>query len=126
MLMTQKKSVAVVVDEFGGTSGIVTMEDLVEEIFGEIEDEHDNNNYIAQQLPSGEYHISARLEIEKVNDMLDIELPESDDYLTVGGWILNEYQSFPKLNETIECGNWKVKVIKKTANKIEEILLSNK
>jgi CBS domain containing-hemolysin-like protein len=126
MLMTQKKSVAVVVDEFGGTSGIVTMEDLVEEIFGEKEDEHDNNNYIAQQLPSGEYHISARLEIEKVNDMLDIELPESDDYLTVGGWILNEYQSFPKLNETIECGNWKVKVIKKTANKIEEILLSNK
>jgi CBS domain containing-hemolysin-like protein len=126
MLMTQKKSVAVVVDEFGGTSGIVTMEDLVEEIFGEIEDEHDNNNYIAQQLPSGEYHISARLEIEKVNDMLDIELPESDDYLTVGGWILNEYQSFPKLNETIECGNWKVKVLKKTANKIEEILLSNK
>jgi CBS domain containing-hemolysin-like protein len=126
MLMTQKKSVAVVVDEFGGTSGIFTMEDLVEEIFGEIEDEHDNNNYIAQQLPSGEYHISARLEIEKVNDMLDIELPESDDYLTVGGWILNEYQSFPKLNETIECGNWKVKVIKKTANKIEEILLSNK
>lgn len=126
MLMAQKKSVAVVVDEFGGTSGIVTMEDLVEEIFGEIEDEHDNNNYIAQQLPSGEYHISARLEIEKVNDMLGIELPESDDYLTVGGWILNEYQSFPKLNETIECGNWKVKVIKKTANKIEEILLSNK
>lgn len=126
MLMSQKKSVAVVVDEFGGTSGIVTMEDLVEEIFGEIEDEHDNNKYIAQQLPSGEYHISARLEIEKANDILDIELPESDDYLTVGGWILNEYQSFPKLNETIECGNWKVKVIKKTANKIEEIILSHK
>lgn len=125
-LMSQKKSIAVVVDEFGGTSGIVTVEDLVEEIFGDIEDEHDNNNYIAKQLPTGEYHISARMEIEKVNDLLDIDLPESDDYLTVGGWILNEYQSFPKLNEVIQCGNWNVKVTKKTANKLEEILLSHK
>lgn len=125
-LMSQKKSIAVVVDEFGGTSGIVTVEDLVEEIFGDIEDEHDNNNYIAKQLPTGEYHISARMEIEKANDLLDIDLPESDDYLTVGGWILNEYQSFPKLNEVIQCGNWNVKVTKKTANKIEEILLSHK
>lgn len=125
-LMSQKKSIAVVVDEFGGTSGIVTVEDLVEEIFGDIEDEHDNNNYIAKQLPTGEYHISARMEIEKANDLLDIDLPESDDYLTVGGWILNEYQSFPKLNEVIQCGNWNIKVTKKTANKIEEILLSHK
>lgn len=124
MLMNQKKSIAVVVDEFGGTSGIVTMEDLVEEIFGEIEDEHDSNNYIAKQLPSGEYQISARMEIEKVNGLLDLDLPESDDYLTVGGWILNEYQSFPKLNEVIRCGNWKVKVTKKTASKIEEVILS--
>lgn len=123
MLMSQKKSIAVVVDEFGGTSGIVTVEDLVEEIFGEIEDEHDNNTYIAKQLPTGEYHVSARMEIEKVNDQLDINLPESDDYLTVGGWILNEYQSFPKLNEVIECSGWKVKVIKKTASKIEEVLI---
>lgn len=126
MLMGQKKSLAVVVDEFGGTSGIVTVEDLVEEIFGEIEDEHDTTKYIAKQLPSGEYHISARMEIEQANNFLDIDLPESDDYITVGGWILNEYQSFPKLNEIIECGNWKVKVIKKTANKIEEIVLSPK
>jgi CBS domain containing-hemolysin-like protein len=124
-LMAQKKSIAVVVDEFGGTSGIVTVEDLVEEIFGEIEDEHDSNKYIAKQLPSGEYHISARMEIEQVNDLLDIDLPESDDYLTVGGWILNEYQSFPKLNEVIKCGNWQVKVIKKTASKIEEVILSS-
>ncbi|MDE5561356.1 MAG: CBS domain-containing protein, partial [Bacteroidaceae bacterium] len=122
-LMSQKKSIAVVVDEFGGTSGIVTVEDLVEEIFGDIEDEHDTTTYTAKQLPTGEYHISARMEIEKVNDILGIDLPESDDYLTVGGWILNEYQSFPKLNEVICCGAWHVKVIKKTANKIEEVLL---
>ena len=126
MLMGQKKSIAVVVDEFGGTSGIVTVEDLVEEIFGEIEDEHDSNKYIAKQLPTGEYHISARLEIEKVNDLLNIDLPESDDYLTVGGWILNEYQSFPKLNEVIICRNWQVKVTKKTASKIEEVVISRK
>ena len=125
MLMGKKKSIAVVVDEFGGTSGIVTVEDLVEEIFGDIEDEHDNTNYIAKQRPTGEYHVSARMEIEKVNDLLDLDLPESDDYLTVGGWILNEYQSFPKLNEVIQCGNWNVKVIKKTASKIEEIILSH-
>lgn len=125
MLMNKKKSLAVVVDEFGGTSGIVTVEDLVEEIFGDIEDEHDNTNYIAKQLPTGEYHLSARMEIEKVNDLLDLDLPESDDYITIGGWILNEYQSFPKLNEVIRCGNWNVKVIKKTASKIEEILLSH-
>lgn len=125
MLMGKKKSIAVVVDEFGGTSGIVTVEDLVEEIFGDIEDEHDNNNYIAKQLPTGEFHVSARMEIEKVNDLLNLDLPESDDYITVGGWILNEYQSFPKLNEVIQCGSWNVKVIKKTASKIEEVLLSH-
>ncbi|MBQ5642801.1 MAG: HlyC/CorC family transporter [Bacteroidaceae bacterium] len=125
MLMGKKKSIAVVVDEFGGTSGIVTVEDLVEEIFGDIEDEHDNSNYIAKQLPTGEFHVSARMEIEKVNDLLNLDLPESDDYITVGGWILNEYQSFPKLNEVIQCGNWNVKVIKKTASKIEEVLLSH-
>ena len=123
MLMGQKKSIAVVVDEFGGTSGIVTVEDLVEEIFGDIEDEHDNTNYIAKKLPTGEYHISARMEIEKVNDILDIDLPEGDDYITVGGWILNEYQSFPKLNDVIQCGKWNVKVIKKTASKIEEVVI---
>lgn len=126
MLMSQKKSIAVVVDEFGGTSGIVTMEDLVEEIFGDIEDEHDNITYIARQLPSGEYHVSARMEIEKVNNLLGLDLPESDDYLTVGGWILNAYQSFPKLNEVVQCGNWNVKVIKKTASKIEEVIISRK
>lgn len=126
MFMSQKKSMAVVVDEFGGTSGIVTVEDLVEEIFGDIEDEHDTAKYIAKKLPTGEYHISARMEIEKVNDILDIELPESDEYLTVGGWILKEHQGFPKLNEVIRCGLWHVRVIKKTANKLEEVLLYKK
>lgn len=126
VFMTQKKSIAVVVDEFGGTSGIVTVEDLVEEIFGDIQDEHDTTNYIAKKLPGGEYHLSARLEIETANEKLDIDLPESDDYQTVGGWILHEYQSFPKLNEVVELNKWNVKVIRKTPTKIEEVLLTRK
>lgn len=121
--ISQKKSLAVVVDEFGGTSGIVTLEDLVEEIFGDIEDEHDNSNYIAKKLPTGEYQISARLEIEKVNELLDLDLPESDEYLTLGGLILHEYQSFPKLNEVVKFGHWEVKITKNTTTKIEEVLL---
>lgn len=121
--MQQKKSLAVVVDEFGGTSGIVTLEDLVEEIFGDIEDEHDNTNYIAKDLGNGEYVISARLEIEKVNELLDLDLPESDEYQTLGGLILNEYQSFPKLNEVVKFGKWEFKIIKNTTTKIELVRL---
>ena len=124
--MSEKKSLAVVVDEFGGTSGIVTLEDLVEEIFGDIQDEHDTTNYIARRLPTGECHLSGRREIEKANELLDLNLPESDDYLTVSGFILHEYQSFPKLNEVIDLGKWTVKVTKMTATKIEEVLLTEK
>lgn len=121
--MQQKKSLAVVVDEFGGTSGIVTMEDLVEEIFGDIEDEHDNNNYVAKSIGENEYILSARLEIEKANEMLNIQLPESDDYLTVGGLILHQYQSFPKLNEIVKFGSFEFKIIKNTTTKIELVRL---
>lgn len=124
--MSEKKSLAVVVDEFGGTSGIVTLEDLVEEIFGDIQDEHDTTNYIARRLPTGECHLSGRMEIEKANELLDLDLPESDEYLTVSGFILHEYQSFPKLNEVIDLGKWTVKVTKMTATKIEEVLLTEK
>lgn len=101
LFMQQKKTIAVVVDEFGGTSGIVSLEDLVEEIFGDIEDEHDNTSYISKQIGENEYVLSARLEIEKVNETFGLELPESDDYLTVGGLILHQYQSFPKLHELV-------------------------
>lgn len=122
-LISQKKSLAVVVDEFGGTSGIVTLEDLVEEIFGDIEDEHDNVNYTAKQLENGEYLLSARLEISKANEILDLDLPESDEYLTVGGLILHKYQSFPKLNEVVKFGQWEFKIIQNTTTKIELVRL---
>ena len=121
--LQQKKALAIVVDEFGGTSGLVSLEDIVEEIFGDIEDEHDNNNYIAKKTDDGEYVLSARLEIEKVNEMFDLELPESDEYMTVGGLILHEYQSFPKLNEIVKIGNLEFKIIKSTMTKIELVKL---
>ena len=123
LFMQQKKTIAVVVDEFGGTTGIVSLEDLVEEIFGDIEDEHDNTSYICKQINENEYVLSARLEIEKVNETFGLELPESDDYLTVGGLILHQYQSFPKLHELITVGRYQFKIIKVTATKIELVRL---
>ena len=122
-LMKQKISLAVVVDEFGGTSGICTLEDLVEEIFGDIEDEHDQQNYTAKQLPTGEYELSARLEVEKVNKLFGLELPESDDYLTIGGLILHRVQRFPKLNEVVSFDNLEFKIVKNTSTKIELVRL---
>lgn len=123
MFLQQKKSIGVVVDEFGGTSGIVSLEDIVEEIFGDIEDEHDSTKYIAHQTAKDEYVLSARLEIDKVNDMFGIDLPESEDYKTVGGYILNYYQSFPKLNEEVRIGKFAFKIIKNTMTKIELVKL---
>ena len=125
-LMQQKRSLAVVVDEFGGTSGLVSLEDIMEEITGEIEDEHDNTNHVAKQLSDNEYILSARLEIEKVNEMFDLDLPESDEYMTVGGLILHEYQSFPKLNEIVKIGRYEFKIVKNTATKIELVRLNVK
>ena len=119
----QKKSMAVIVDEFGGTSGIVTLEDLVEEIFGEIEDEHDSTNYVARDLGNNEYLLSARIEIAKANELLDLDLPESDEYLTVGGLILHEYQSFPKLNEVVKFDKYEFKILQNTTTKIELVRL---
>ena len=123
IFLQQKKSLGVVIDEFGGTSGIVSLEDIVEEIFGDIEDEHDNTKYVAKVLNDGDYLLSARLEIEKVNELFDLDLPESDDYMTVGGLILHEYQSFPKLNEVVKIGRFEFKIIKNTMTKIELVKL---
>lgn len=122
-LMQQKKSLGVVVDEFGGTSGIISLEDIVEEIFGEIEDEHDSSNLIAQVTSDGEYIISARMEIDQVNEKFDLELPESDEYMTIGGLILNYYKGFPKLNEVVKIGRFDFKILQKSNTKIELVRL---
>lgn len=119
VLMQEKKSLAVVVDEFGGTAGIVTLEDLVEEIFGEIEDEHDLRSHVAKKVGENEYLLSGRLEIDTLNDKFGLELPEADDYVTIAGFILHFYQNFPKLNESIVIGKYTFKIVKVTATKIE-------
>lgn len=124
MFLQQKKSMGVVVDEFGGTAGIVCLEDIVEEIFGEIEDEHDSSRYTAQRLSENEYLLSARLEIEKVNEMFHLELPESDEYMTIGGLILHTYQNFPKLNEVVSLPPYTFKIVRKTMTKIELVRLT--
>lgn len=123
IFLGQKKSIGVVVDEFGGTSGIVSLEDIVEEIFGDIEDEHDNTNYIAQQTADGDYILSGRLEIDKANKLFNLGLPDSGEYKTISGLILHAYQSFPKLNEVVKVGKYHFKIVKKTMTKIEVVRL---
>lgn len=123
IFLGQKRSIGVVVDEFGGTSGIVSLEDIVEEIFGDIEDEHDNTNYIAKQTADGDYILSGRLEIDKANELFNLGLPDSGEYKTISGLILHAYQSFPKLNEVVKVGKYHFKIVKKTMTKIEVVRL---
>ena len=119
----QKRSLAAVVDEFGGTSGIVAMEDLIEEILGDIEDEHDMNSTVAKEIGENEYIFSGRLDIEKANEEFGLDLPEDSEYQTIGGLILHEYQSIPKSNETIKIDKFLFKIIKATTAKIELVKL---
>ena len=125
-LMQQKKSLAVVVDEFGGTSGIISLEDLLEEIIGEIEDEHDSQNLVAKKSGDNEYILSGRLEIERINEMFEIDIPESDEYQTLGGFILAHHQRFPQLNENVSIGKFHFRIIKQRSNKIELVKLTIK
>ena len=121
--LQQKKSLAVVVDEFGGTAGIISLEDIVEELFGEIEDEHDVDDYIAKKSDDNTYTLSARLEIERVNEMFGLNLPVSDEYQTIAGLILYHYKSFPKIHEIIQIHDFRFKIMKVESNKIELITL---
>jgi len=122
--MQQKKSIAVVVDEFGGTAGIITLEDIFEEIFGEIEDEHDTHDYVSEQINSCEYLFSGRLEIKAVNTKYNLEIPESDEYDTIAGFILFHHQHFPKLNEVIRIEQFALKCTKITNNRIDLVRLT--
>lgn len=123
LFMQQKKSIAVVVDEHGGTEGMVTLEDIIEEIFGEIEDEHDVKEYIAEQLSENEYLLSGRMEVEQVNEKFGIDIPESDEYDTIAGFILHHHQHFPKANEIIQIEAFKFRCIKVANNRIELLRL---
>ncbi len=127
MLMEQKKSIAAVADEFGGTAGVITMEDLFEEIIGDIEDEHDQVQLIENKVSEHEWDLSGRLEISHINEDLELNLPESDEYQTLAGLILHHLQSMPKVGDTIklEDENIRLTVLKASATKIELVRLSN-
>lgn len=118
-LMQKKRSIAVVVDEFGGTAGIITLEDLVEEIFGDIEDEHDLVRYTARRIDEDNYILSGRMEIEKINEMFDLELPVSDEYATLAGYILYHYKKIPATGERITVDNFIFEILKSNTTKIE-------
>lgn len=119
----EQKSIAVVVDEFGGTSGMVTIEDVMEEIFGEIEDEHDNIDLIEQKISDNEYLFSGRLEIDYLNDKYDFDLPESEDFETLNGFILFNHESIPKYNESIRIEPFTFKIVEVSNTRVEKIQL---
>ena len=123
-LLKEKKSMAIVVDEFGGTAGMVTLEDLVEEIFGDIEDEHDRRKLIARKTGENTYELSGRMEIERINEMFDLDLPESDDYQTIAGYIVNRLEVIPNQGEEHTIDQFTVNITKKSGARLELITLT--
>jgi len=118
-----KKSIALVVDEFGGTSGIVTIEDVLEEIVGDIEDEHDTSDLVEKQISEKEYMLSGRLDIDYLNEEYELKLPESDEYTTLAGLILYTHGNIPQLQENIRVGKYLFTVLRGSSTKIELLKL---
>jgi CBS domain containing-hemolysin-like protein len=120
----EHRSIAIVVDEFGGTSGMVTSEDILEEIFGEIEDEHDTIDIIEKKISETEFVFSGRSEIDLINEKYQINLPESEDFETLAGFILYHHESIPKINSSIKIDAFQFKILKATNTKIELVKLT--
>jgi CBS domain containing-hemolysin-like protein len=124
LFIRKKKSIAVVVDEFGGTAGMVTMEDVMEEIFGEIEDEHDSDDLLEKQLSDSEFVFAGRLEVAYLNERYSLGIPESDEYETLAGFIIFSTESIPKAGEDIALAGFKIRVVKTAASRIELVHLT--
>jgi len=122
-LMKKRKSVAIVVDEYGGTSGMITLEDIVEELFGEIEDEHDTQEFLEKMVSDSEFTFSARLEVDYLNEEYDLNIPKSEAYETLGGFIIDHTESIPKENEIVSIEHFEIKIIKVSSAKIEEVFV---
>ena len=118
-LIKERKSMVIVVDEYGGTSGIITLEDIMEEIFGEIEDEHDTTEFIENQINENEFILSGRLEIDYINEKYKLNFPESNDYDTLAGFIISHYGDIPKINTIIRIGIYEMKLLKVSPIRIE-------
>jgi len=123
-LLRDHGNIAAVIDEFGGTSGVVTTEDILEEIFGEIEDEHDSPSLIEKRSANGEYQFSGRLEVDYLNETYGLNLPTSDGYETLAGLILHHHHSFPKTNETIYIPGFAFRITNSNRKKISIVALS--
>jgi CBS domain containing-hemolysin-like protein len=123
VLISENKSIAWVVNEYGGTAGVITLEDILEEIFGEIEDEYDNDVYIEKQLSKNEFILSGRIEIDRVNEEYELQIPESE-YETLSGMLVNHIGRIPRVNEIIIIENYHFKVLSVTETKIETIKLT--
>jgi putative hemolysin len=118
-LIKKRKSIAIVLDEYGGTAGMITLEDIVEELFGEIEDEYDQVDLIEFKLETGDYVFSARLEVDYLNDKYKLDLIENDQYETLGGYIVHHTENIPSKGEIVKIGDYDFEIQKVTASKIE-------
>ncbi len=118
-LIRERKSIALVVDEYGGTSGIVTLEDIIEEIFGEIEDEHDISEFVERQINDHEFILSGRLEIDYLNEKYKLDIPVSDEYDTLAGFIIHHYENIPRLNTRVVIMPYQYRILKVSQTRIE-------
>ena len=121
LFIKEHKNIAIVVDEFGGTAGLITTEDLIEQIFGDIDDEHDNEHLLEKQVKPNEFIFSARLDIDYLNEEYQLNIPESEEYDTLAGFVLTNHQSIPLQSEVITMGNFRVKVLKMVGTRIEVV-----
>ena len=117
------QSIAVIVDEFGGTSGIITIEDILEEIFGEIKDEHDTEKIYEKKLSENNYIFSGRIEIDYVNEKYNLSLPENDEYLTIAGLILNHTENIPAINDHILINQFSFHILKVSDTRVDLVKL---
>lgn len=121
IFVEENKKIALVVDEFGGTSGLVTIEDILEEIVGDIEDEHDSNGLTERKISEGEWLFSGRLDIDYINEVYGLSLPETEEYETLAGLLLHHFESIPKINQVTEIGHYTIRVLKVSGTRIELI-----
>jgi CBS domain containing-hemolysin-like protein len=124
LFMQERRSIAIVVDEYGGTAGLLTLEDLIEEIFGDIEDEHDKDNLVERKIQENEYLFSGRLEIEYLNETFHLDIPEKDDYDTLAGFILYHHLNLPRAGEIIKIESYTFIIRKVTNTRIDLVQMT--
>tara|TARA_R110002049_G_scaffold4377_15_gene30594 strand:- start:2285 stop:3550 length:1266 start_codon:yes stop_codon:yes gene_type:complete len=123
ILMKKRKSVAVVVDEYGGTSGMITVEDIVEELFGEIEDEHDSQVFLEEKINESTFNFSARLEVDYLNEEYGLSIPKSEAYETLGGFIIEQTENIPEENEVVDLEGFEIRILNTSGAKIDDVCL---